>query len=94
MKEKIEEIRKSAKEKLVEIELFNNEIHLAEADDSAFNKHQLVLEECFGEPTRNKLIEKFKEFNKAYYWKFKHVSIIHKLWDRFGMEENLIIRIN
>ncbi len=81
------------KEKLVEIELFNDAKHLAEADDSVFNKHQLILEECFGKPNRNKLIEIIKEVKKAYYWKFKHVTIIHKLWDRFGMEENLIIHI-
>lgn len=83
------------KERLSEIDLFNNEERWSELEISnVFSNHQLLLENFFGEPSRNKLLEKFKEVNKEYKWKFKHVTIIHKLWDRFGMEEILKILIN
>lgn len=39
----------------------------------------------------------FKQVNKGdieYRWKFKDITIIHKLWNRFGMEEVLEILIN
>ena len=59
-----------------------------------FNNHQLILENIFGKPSRNKLLEKFKEVNIEFKWRFRYVTIIHKLWNRFGMEEVLNIFIN
>ena len=53
-----------------------------------------MLETFFGESSRNILLEKFKGVTKEYKWKFRYVTIIHKLWDRFGMEEELKIYIN
>lgn len=83
------------KERLSEIELFNNEKYWAESEiANIFNTHQLVLETFFGESSRNILLEKFKGVTKEYKWKFRYVTIIHKLWDRFGMEEELKIYIN
>ena len=83
------------KERLSRIDLFNNEKSWSESEiGSEFNNHQLVLENFFGEPSRNKLLEKFKEVNKEYKWKFGRITITHKLWDRFGMEEELKIYIN
>ena len=82
-------------ERLSEIDLFNNEKNCSESEiGNIFNIHQLVLEDYFGESSRNKLIEKFKGVNKEYKWKFRYVTIVHKLWDRFGMEEMLKIYIN
>lgn len=83
------------KEMLSKIDLFNNEKSWPESEiGNVFDNHQLVLENFFGEPSRNKLLEKFKEVNKEYKWKFGHITIIHKLWDRFGMEEELKIYVN
>ena len=83
------------KERLSEIDLFNNKNSWPESEiDNFFSEHQLVLENFFGKPSRNKLLEKFLEVNKEYKWKFRRVTIIHKLWDRFGMEEELKIYIN
>ena len=83
------------KDKLAEIELFNNDKKICSESeiDNIFNNHQLVLENFFGKPSRNKLLEKLKDIHKEYKWKFGHVTIIHKLWDRFGMEEELKIYI-
>lgn len=81
-------------ERLAEVELFNNEKHFSESEiGNVFSNHQLILENLFGKPSRNKLLEKFKEVNKEYKWKFGHATIIHKLWDHFGMEEVLKIYI-
>ena len=83
------------KERLSEVELFNNEEYWRESEiEDVFCNHQLVLESIFGIPYRNKLLEKLKGLNKEYIWKFRCVTMIHKLWDRFGMEENLRIYIN
>ena len=82
------------KERLSEIDLFNNEKYWSESEiANIFNTHQLVLENFFGESSRNMLLEKFKGVNKEYKWRFRYVTIIHKLWDRFGMEEELKIYI-
>lgn len=83
------------KERLSEVDLFNNEKNWSESEiANIFNAHQLILEDFFGEPNRNKLLEKFKGVNKEYKWKFRYITIIHKLWDRFGMEEVVKIYIN
>lgn len=83
------------KERLSKIDLFNNEKSWPESEiGNVFNDHQLVLENFFGKPARNILLEKFKGVNKEYKWKFRHITMIHKLWDRFGMEEALTIYIN
>lgn len=82
------------KESLSRIDLFNSEKYWSESEiNNIFSNHQLVLENFFGEPSRHQLLEKFKEVNKEYKWKFKYVTIIHKLWDRFGVEEELKIYI-
>ena len=82
------------KERLSRIDLFNNEKYCSELEiGNVFNNHQLVLENFFGKPSRNKLLEKFEEVNKEYKWKFRFVTIIHKLWNRFGLEEELRIYI-
>lgn len=82
-------------ERLSEIELFNNEKSLPKSEIcNVFRDHQSVLENFFGKPARNKLLEKFIDVHKEYKWKFRNVTIIHKLWDRFGMEEELKIYIN
>ena len=39
------------------------------------------------------IIGKMRDVDKEYRWRFKRVTIIHKLWDRFGLEEKLMIRI-
>lgn len=81
-------------ERLSEIELFNNEKMGAEPEiGNIFKNHQLILENSFGVSRRNKLSNFFKGCNKEYRWQFKHITIIHKLWDRFGMEEVLKIYI-
>lgn len=82
-------------ERLSEVDLFDSEKYCSESEiGNTFNTHQLVLEKFFGKASRNKISEKFKGVNKEYRWKFKHVTIIHKLWDRFGMEEVMKIYIN
>lgn len=81
-------------ERLSENELFNNEKMGAEPKiGNIFKNHQLILENSFGVSRRNKLSNFFKGCNKEYRWKFKYVTIIHKLWDRFGKEEVLKIYI-
>lgn len=84
------------KERLSEIDLFNNNEKYCPESEIAniFNTHQLVFENFFGESSRNMLLKKFKGVNKEYKWKFRYVTIIHKLWDRFGLEEELKIYIN
>jgi hypothetical protein len=83
------------KERLSKIDLFNDEKCFSESEIAdIFYEHQLVLETLFGKPSGNCLLDKFKGVCKEYKWKFKYVTIIHKLWDRFGMEENLNILIN
>lgn len=83
------------KERLSEIDLFNDERYCSESEiGNIFDTHQLVLENFFGESSRNKLLEKFEGVQKEYKWRFRYVTIIHKLWDRFGMEEELKIYIN
>ena len=82
-------------DRLSEIDLFNNEKSCSESEiGNVFSNHQLVLENFFGKPGRNKLLERFKGVEKEFKWKFRRVTIIHKLWDRFGMEEELKIYIN
>ncbi len=81
-------------EKLSEIELFDNEKRCVKAKaDDVFDAHQILLESFFGTPCRNRLSEKIRDVDKEYRWRFKRVTIIHKLWDRFGLEEKLTIRI-
>lgn len=83
------------KDRLSKIDLFNNKKYWSESKiGNNFNNHQLILENLFGKPSRNKLLEKFKEVNIEFKWKFRYVTIIHKLWDRFGLEEVLNIFIN
>lgn len=82
-------------DRLSEIDLFNNEKCCSESElKSVFNAHQSVLENIFGNSRRNKLSEKIWGVNAEYKWKFGNVTIIHKLWDRFGIEETLKIYIN
>lgn len=81
-------------EKLSEIELFDNEKRCVKAKtDDVLDAHQILLESFFGTPCRNRLSEKIRDVDKEYRWRFKRVTIIHKLWDRFGLEEKLTIRI-
>lgn len=83
------------KEMLSKIDLFNNEKYRSESEIvDVFNNHQLVLENFFGKSNRKCLLSKFKGINEQYKWKFRYVTIIHKLRDRFGMEENLEIIVN
>lgn len=80
------------KERLSKIDLFNNEKYFSESEIThIFHAHQLILENLFGNPSRNYLLDKYKGVNKEYRWKFRYVTIIHKLWDRFGIEEDLKI---
>jgi|GEM_PF-2883751 hypothetical protein len=86
-------------ERLSKIELFNDKKDRSELESgNIYNNHQLVLENLLGKARRNCLLEKmFKQVNKGdieYRWKFKDITIIHKLWNRFGMEEVLEILIN
>lgn len=82
-------------ERLSDIDLFNNDkIRIESEINNIFNAHQLILEDFFGIPNRNKLLDFFKGYNKEYIWKFKYVTIKHRLWNRFGMEEVLKIHIN
>lgn len=83
------------KEKLTQIDLFDDTNSCTEtAVGKIFDSNQSVLENLLGKPTRNKLLEKLKEVYKQYKWQFGHITIIHKLWDRFGIEEVLKIYIN
>lgn len=83
------------KERLSKIDLFNNEKYCSESEIVyIFHDHQLVLENLFGKSSRNCLLDKLKGVSKEYKWKFRYITIIHKLWDRFGIEENLQIFIN
>ncbi len=82
------------KERLSEIELFNNEKYYSESEiNYVFNSHQGILEKLFGKSKKNKLAEKLYGFQEEYRWKFKHATIIHRIWDHFGMEENLLIHV-
>ena len=62
-----------------------------------FNSHQTILEQCFGKPPRQSTISRFfTQMNKGdveYRWQFKRVTVIHKIWDRFGLQEDLEIHI-
>lgn len=83
------------KDKLSAIDLFNDEKYSADSKiDNIFSNHQLILEDFFGPPSRNKLLDRIKDICKEYRWRFRYVTIIHSLWDRFGVEENLKIVIN
>ena len=87
------------KERLSKIELFHDkeDSNRSEIYD-IFNKHQLVLENLFGEPNKNHLLKKvFLQVNIGdveYKWKFRRITLMHKIWDRFGMEEVIAIFIN
>ena len=73
------------KEILSKINLFNDEGYPESEITDVFNNHQLVLENLFGKSVKC-LLAKLKGFDKEYKWKFRYVTIIHRLWDRFGME--------
>lgn len=73
---------------------FDNEKRCVKAKaDDVFDAHQILLGSFFGTPCRSRLSEKMRDVDKEYRWRFKRVTIIHKLWDRFGLEEKLTIRI-
>lgn len=53
------------KERLAEVELFNNEKDFSESEISnVFSNHQLILENSFGKPCRNKLLKNLKRLIK------------------------------
>ena len=54
-----------------------------------FFTNQILLEKTFGRPKKCFLKKLFIQDSgtEFYEWKFANVSLVHKLWDRFGMEE-------
>ena len=63
----------------------------------SFEKVQKTLEKRFGKPSKLASIlyffTKTNRHDKEYVWKFKKVKLIHTIFDRFGMEEHLMICI-
>lgn len=86
-------------EKLSKIELFNDQKKCSPFEiNDIFNNNQIVLESLFGKPNKNRILWRmFTKVNKndiEFTWKFRCITLTHKLWDRFGVEENIIISIN
>lgn len=83
--------------KLSKIELYNG--HKSDEGNlqDEFYDHQKIFEQCIGKPSKQLAITKiFTRVNKddrEYKWYFKYVTITHKIWDRFGLEEKMIISI-
>ena len=63
----------------------------------SFKKVQKTLEVYFGKPSKLAKIlyffTKTNRQNKECVWNFKKVKLIHTLFDRFGMEQRLLINI-
>ena len=61
-----------------------------------FFERQKNLEQHLGKPLHNSFLRSFFKVNKddiEYRWKLKNAVVVHQLWDRFGIEENLFIVI-
>jgi hypothetical protein len=87
----------SEKDKLTEIDLTNvNNKGDGESAKCSFEEVQAIFEKYFGKPSKlSAIIYHFTKMNKddvRHIWRFKNITIIHKLWDRFGLEENILIR--
>ena len=88
-----------ANDRLSKIVLSSDEINSNEVNlYDIYGEHQLVLENLFGKPRKNCFFEKmFTQVNKGdmeYKWKFRNITLKHKIWDRFGLEENIEIYIH
>ena len=63
----------------------------------AFLERQASLERYFGRPSlQSPIISYFARANKGdkkYKWRFRNITIVHSMWDRFGMEEEVTIHI-
>ncbi len=63
----------------------------------SFEKVQKTLEKRFGKPSKLASIlyffTKTNKQNKECVWNFKKVKLIHTLFDRFGMEQRLLINV-
>jgi hypothetical protein len=79
---------------LSSIDLFFIEENCSEEERAIrFDEYQAVLKNLFGRAHRKLFSEWLNGYVKVYEWKFLYISMIHKLWDRFGLEENLSINI-
>lgn len=87
------------KQNIIKVTLFSNkkfeysEIELIKQ----FESNQILLENLFGKPNKTCFLVKIFTQDKSsteFKWKFKFGTLVHKLWDRFGMEENLEFRLH
>lgn len=80
--------------RISKIEMFSNNINNNFNIEDTFYEHQKNLEKNIGKPMKQSIFSVFRENDKReqiYRWKFKNIELIHKLNDRFGLEERLEI---
>ena len=82
-----------AEDRLSTIKLFDQRGYPEDDTVKHFYEIQSVLRKFFGRPGRNILHEKFMDIEREYKWKFQNITIIHRLWDHFGMQEDFHIYI-
>lgn len=83
-----------AEDRLSVIKLFDHRGYSEDDTVKYFYEIQSVLRKLFGRPRRNILHEKLMYIEREYKWKFRNITIVHKLWDRFGMQDDFYIYIN
>lgn len=84
------------KDRLSVVELFSLREYSGGAElCGLFREHQKALEDVLGAPARDFLRSLFftDKDDREYRWKFRRVTVSHRLWNRFGMEEKLEIVI-
>lgn len=83
-------------DKISKIEMFNKHENVNDIAN-VFYDNQTILEKSIGKPIKQSfssvLFRGEKKKIKHFKWKFKNIELIHKLWDRFGLEERLEIII-
>lgn len=87
------------RQNIIKATLFNDEMLKYSENEliKKFESKQILLENLFGKPNKTCFLVKIFTQDKGsteFKWKFKFGALVHKLWDRFGMEENLEFRLH